>query len=222
MVLWLFLIFRKQSEHKGKGEWWLYQKVTSRLVETVADSLLIFRFWTSTVLIFLVKMAFKLLKEKVLEMIPKYWKAQAQIWPEGNETNQNVVCSVIRIQNIYISLTNQKCRTPPTIINFHPNKYTQILCCYPFVVILDRCVRSWNTPNDLSKKVSIPNKTKDLNLSLFNIITRINESQTLTNDISCECTVNLMVKNAIQIKSGITINVNAKAKNIIYVKSCYI
>ena len=88
---------------------------------------------------------------------------------------------------MYVSLTNQKCRTPPTIINFHPNKYNQILCCYPFVVILDRCVRSSNTLNNLSKKVSIPNKTKDLNLSLFNIITRINESQTLTNDISCEC-----------------------------------
>ena len=33
--------------------------------------------------------------------------------------------------------------------------------------------------------------------------------------------VNLMVENVIQIKSGITINVHASAKNIIYVKKIF-
>ena len=41
--------------------------------------------------------------------------------------------------------------------------------------------------NDLSNKVCIPNKTEDLNLSVFNMITGINESKTLTKHISCEC-----------------------------------
>ena len=44
-----------------------------------------------------------------------------------------------------------------------------------------------NTLNDLSNKVFIPNEKKGLNLSLFNFITGINESKTLTNHISCEC-----------------------------------
>ena len=39
----------------------------------------------------------------------------------------------------------------------------------------------------LIKYVCVPNKTEDLNLSVFNIITRINESKTLTKHISCEC-----------------------------------
>ena len=51
---------------------------------------------------------------------------------------------------------------------------------------LHRYVRSCNTPNDLSNKVCVPNKTEDLNLSVFNMITRINESKTLTKHISCE------------------------------------
>ena len=51
---------------------------------------------------------------------------------------------------------------------------------------LYRCVGSCNTLNDLSNKVCIPNKTEDLNLSVFNIITEINESKTLTKYISCE------------------------------------
>ena len=41
--------------------------------------------------------------------------------------------------------------------------------------------------NNLSNKVRVPNKTEDLNLRLFNIITGINESQTLTKHISCKC-----------------------------------
>ena len=58
---------------------------------------------------------------------------------------------------------------------------------YPFTVKLDRCVGSCNTLNDLSNKVCVPNKTEDLNLSVFNMITGINESKTLTKHISCEC-----------------------------------
>ena len=56
----------------------------------------------------------------------------------------------------------------------------------PFAVKLDRCVGSCNTLNDLSNKLFIPNKTEDLNLSVFNIITCINELQTLTKNISCK------------------------------------
>ena len=33
----------------------------------------------------------------------------------------------------------------------------------------------------------VPNKTEDFNLSLFNMITGINESKTLTKHISCKC-----------------------------------
>ena len=40
----------------------------------------------------------------------------------------------------------------------------------------------------------------------------------LTKDISCECQYKFNGKNVIQIKNGITINVNASFKNIIYVQ----
>ena len=38
--------------------------------------------------------------------------------------------------------------------------------------------------SDLSYKVCVPNKTEDLNLSVCNIITGINESKTLTKHVS--------------------------------------
>ena len=38
----------------------------------------------------------------------------------------------------------------------------------------------------MSNKVCVPDKTEDLNLSMFNMITGINESKTLKKHISCE------------------------------------
>ena len=86
-----------------------------------------------------------------------------------------------------VSLSNQKCKIQPTLINLHPNKYSQEIHYYLFGVKLDKCVESCNTLNDLSNKVCVPNKAEDLNLSVFNMITGINELETLTKQISCKC-----------------------------------
>ena len=83
-------------------------------------------------------------------------------------------------------LSNQKFIAHSILINLHPNEYSQELHYYPFAVKLDRCVGSWNTLNDLSNKVCVPNKMEDLNLSVFNMITGINESKTLTRHIPCK------------------------------------
>ena len=75
----------------------------------------------------------------------------------------------------YVSLSNQKCMIQPSLINLHPNEYSQEFPYYPFAVKLDRYVESCNTPNDLSNKVCVQKKTEDLNLRVFSIITGINE-----------------------------------------------
>ena len=117
-----------------------------------------------------------------------------------------------------VLLSNQKCLTQPTLINLHPNEYDQEFHYYPFSVKLDRCAGSCNTLNDLSNKVCVPNKTEDLNLSVFNMITGINKSKTLTKHISCECKCRFDGKNVIQINGGITINVDKSVKKFMYVK----
>ena len=47
--------------------------------------------------------------------------------------------------------------TQPTLINLHPNEYSQELCYYPFVVTVSRCTESYNTVNDLSIRVFVSN-----------------------------------------------------------------
>ena len=74
-----------------------------------------------------------------------------------------------------VSLINQKCATHTTIINLHPNEYSQKLHYYPlqnyplqnYTTIryllhnLGRCVESFNnTLNDLSNKVCVPKKNR--------------------------------------------------------------
>ena len=86
-----------------------------------------------------------------------------------------------------VLLSSQKGMIQPTLINLHPNEYSEEFHCSLFTVKLDRYVGSCNIHNDLFNKVYIPNKTEDLNLSVFNMITDINESKTLTKHISCEC-----------------------------------
>ena len=66
-----------------------------------------------------------------------------------------------------LSLSNQKCMTHPALIKLHSNEYSQELHYYPFALLIDRCVKSCNTLNDLSSKVCVPNKTKDSNIRLF-------------------------------------------------------
>ena len=86
-----------------------------------------------------------------------------------------------------VSLIKQKCMTQPNLINLHPKKHIQELHYYPFFIKLGRCVRSCNSLNDFSDKVCVSDETEDSVLSVSNMITRINESETLTKHISCEC-----------------------------------
>ena len=84
-----------------------------------------------------------------------------------------------------VSLSNQKCEIQPVFINLHPNQYSQEFRYYPFTVKLDKCTGSCNTLNDWSNKVYVPNKTKNLNLSMFNLITGINELKTSAKHMPC-------------------------------------
>ena len=74
-----------------------------------------------------------------------------------------------------VSLSNQKCEIQPALINLHYNEYNPLA-----VKLEDRCVGSCNILNNLSNKIYVPNKTENLNLSVFIMITGINESKTVT------------------------------------------
>ena len=73
-----------------------------------------------------------------------------------NIENGIYLASIMDYQNYFV-----------TKLQSHPVNH-----CYPFSIKLDKCVGTCNTLSDLFNKTCIPNKTEDLNLSVFNIITR--------------------------------------------------
>ena len=75
----------------------------------------------------------------------------------------------------YVSLSNQKCEIQPTCINLHPSEYNQQSHYYPFMVKLDKCAWSCNNRNDLSNRVCVQNKTKDVSIHVFNMIAEKNK-----------------------------------------------
>ena len=117
-----------------------------------------------------------------------------------------------------LPLSNQEFMSQPTLINSHPNECSQEFHFYPFAVKLDRYVGSCKSLNVLSNKVCAPKKTENLNLNMFNIITRITESKTLTKHVLCQCKCRFDRKNIIEINDGIMIIVYVSVKNLMYMK----
>ena len=56
----------------------------------------------------------------------------------------------------------------PTFINLN----TTELNFFPFMISLGECNGSWNAINDLPTKICVPSETKDVNVTVFNMITR--------------------------------------------------
>ena len=82
-----------------------------------------------------------------------------------------------------MSLNNEQCKTKPFLIDTNPVE----LKYYPYFITSDKCNGSCNTFNEISRTICVPNKTKDVNLNVFNLITTKNESKTLIMHISCKC-----------------------------------
>ena len=83
-----------------------------------------------------------------------------------------------------VSLNNKPCLVSPTLIDLNPVD----LKYYPFVISLGECSGGNNSVDDnLSTKICVLSKTKDINVKEFNIITNKNEGKTIVKHISCDC-----------------------------------
>ena len=63
----------------------------------------------------------------------------------------------------YVSLSNEPCIARSTLIDLNlKERY-----CYPLMVSLDRYDKIFNTLNDSSSRISVPNKAEDVNLNVI-------------------------------------------------------
>ena len=72
-----------------------------------------------------------------------------------------------------ISMTNQECKVRPHIV--HANSDEPVL--YPFSIKTSKCGGSCNNINGPYAKMCVPDVVKNLNVKVFNVMSRTNETR---------------------------------------------
>ena len=83
----------------------------------------------------------------------------------------------------YISMKNKECKVRPEIININSNNPM----FYPFSVKINRCSSNCNNINDPYAKICVPDTVKDLNVRVFNLMSRTNETRHIKWHETCKC-----------------------------------
>ena len=90
-----------------------------------------------------------------------------------------------------ISMTNKECEVRPEIINVNSNEPV----FYPFSIKTSKCSRSCNNINDPYAKICVPDVVKTLNVKVFNLISRTNETRHIKWHETCKCKLDASVCN---------------------------
>ena len=72
-------------------------------------------------------------------------------------------------------LNNRPCQAKPTLVNINSNK----TLFYPFIVSINKCGGSCCTIDDSHARICIPNKVKNVNVKVFNLMSGVNEARFL-------------------------------------------
>ena len=92
-----------------------------------------------------------------------------------------------------ISMSNQPCKARPEIVNVNSNNPI----FYPFSIKTSKCSGSCNNINDPYSKICVPDIVKNLNVKVFNLMSRTNEARhiKLHETCKCECRLDAIVCN---------------------------
>ena len=90
-------------------------------------------------------------------------------------------------------MKNQECKVRPKIINVNNNDSS----FYPFSIKINRCNGNCNNINDPYARIYVPNTIKNLNLKVFNLMSRTNETKFIKwhETCKCKCRLNAIVCN---------------------------
>ena len=72
-----------------------------------------------------------------------------------------------------VSMNNQECKVRPKIADINSNN----LMFYPFCVKINKCSGNGNNINNPYTRICVPDAVKDLNVRVFNLMSRTNETR---------------------------------------------
>ena len=82
-----------------------------------------------------------------------------------------------------ISMNNQECKVRPQIVNVNSDEPV----FYPFSIKTSKCSGSCNNINDPYAKMCVPDVVKNLNVKVFNLMSRTNETRHIEWHKTCKC-----------------------------------
>ena len=82
-----------------------------------------------------------------------------------------------------ISMSNQACKARHEIINANSNNPI----FYPFSLKTSKCSGNCNDINDLYARICVPDIVKKLNVKVFNLMSRTNETRHIKWHETCKC-----------------------------------
>ena len=82
-----------------------------------------------------------------------------------------------------ISVNNQECKVRPEIVNFNGDEPV----LYPFSIKASKCRGSCNNINDPYTKLCVPDVVKNMNIKVFNLMSRTNETRHVKWHKTCKC-----------------------------------
>ena len=82
-----------------------------------------------------------------------------------------------------ISMNNQKCKVRPKIVDINSNSPT----LHPFSIKVNKCSGNCNSINDPYAKICVPDTVKYLNVRVFNLMSRNNETRHIKWHKTCKC-----------------------------------
>ena len=80
-------------------------------------------------------------------------------------------------------MNNQACKVRPEIVNLNSTEPV----FYPFSIKTSKCGGSYNNINDPYAKICVPDAVKDLNVKVFNPMSRTNETRHIKWHETCKC-----------------------------------
>ena len=82
-----------------------------------------------------------------------------------------------------VSVIYQKCMSRPKIIEANPDEPV----FFPYSIKINKCSGYCNNPNDPFAKLCVPDIVKNINVKVYNLMTRINETKNIVWHGTCKC-----------------------------------
>ena len=82
-----------------------------------------------------------------------------------------------------VSVKNKECKVRPEIININSNNPM----FYPFRIKVNKCNGNCNNINDPYARICVPDIVKNLNVEVFTLMSRINETRQIKWHKKCKC-----------------------------------